>query len=902
MASKIKGITIEIGGDTKPLEKALSDVNKTSRNLQSELREVENLLKLDPGNTELIAQKMKLLQEQTANTTEKLKRLENAQEQVNRQFREGKINDEQYRAFNREIEQTRIQLRQLGESANDSVDEIEELGEASEKSEGKLSKLGSMAGNAAKSIGGMAVKGTAAALVGIGTAAAGIGVAAVKSADDAQKALNSLQVQTGATDSEMKSLEEGMMAIYRNNFGENFEDIATSMATIAQQTSMTGKELESATTNALLLRDSFDFDVTDSTRAVNQMMKEFGISADEAYTLIAQGAQNGLNANDDLLDTINEYSVHFKQLGLDAEDMFNMLENGTESGTFSVDKLGDAVKEFGIRVKDGSNTTTDAFEALGLDSDDMTKRFSEGGEEASKAFDDVIKALMDCDDKVVQNTAGVGLFGTMWEDLGVEAIGALTNVNGEISKSSDTLKQMNKIKYNDLGSAISGIGRILQTDFLIPMGKEVLPLLSEFANALSKGFSGDSLSDFTKSINTFSEEIIIKLTAALPHLVKVISEVLSGIASALAEVIPTVLPLLIDGAYQLINALITVIQENTPAFASLAGELITGFITFLMETLPSLADAALQIVITLMNALSESLPTLIPVMVEGILNLVQTILDHLPSFIEAAINIILALVEGILNALPTLLEQAPVIIGQLVEALVAAIPQLIEAAVQIITGLVEFIINNLDKIIQAAIEIVLALVAGLIQAIPYLVEATPKLVNAIINVFTSTNWAQVGLNLVSGIAKGIASGVSSVVSAAKSMAQSVWNSITSTFDMHSPSRLAIKVFKRDFVEKGIGQGILKGIPEVVRDTTQMGQSIISTMSRIPKLDIAPQIQGLASIKTVGCESTTGITNHYADGDIVIQNMNINSKENAQYFAEYLYSLKKSRNRMIGVMT
>lgn len=132
---------------------------------------------------------MKLLQEQTANTTKKLKRLEDAQEQVNRQFTEGKINDEQYRAFNREIEQTRIRLRQLGEAANDSVDEVEELGDASEKSEGKLSKLGSMAGSAAKSIGGIAVKGTATALAGIATAATGIGVAAVKSADDAQKHL-----------------------------------------------------------------------------------------------------------------------------------------------------------------------------------------------------------------------------------------------------------------------------------------------------------------------------------------------------------------------------------------------------------------------------------------------------------------------------------------------------------------------------------------------------------------------------------------------------------------------------------------------------------------------------------------------------------------------------------------
>ena len=86
------------------------------------------------------------------------------------------------------------------------------------------------------------------------------------------------------------------------------------------------------------------------------MMKQFGVTSDEAFNLIAQGAQNGLDKNGNLLDSINEYSVHFKQLGFDAEDMFNMFSNGAKAGVFDVDKLGDAVKEFGIRCKDGSNT------------------------------------------------------------------------------------------------------------------------------------------------------------------------------------------------------------------------------------------------------------------------------------------------------------------------------------------------------------------------------------------------------------------------------------------------------------------------------------------------------------------------------------------------------------------
>ena len=181
-------------------------------------------------------------------------------------------------------------------------------------------------------------------------------------------------------------------------------------------------------------------------------------------------------------------------------------------------------------------------------------------------------------------------------------------------------------------------------------------------------------------------------------------------------------------------------------------------------------------------------------------------------------------------------------------------------------------------------------------------EASPKLVNAIIDVFKNTNWGEIGANLFAGIAKGISNGVGAVVKAAKNMASSIWNSITGAFDMHSPSRLAIKVFKKDFVEKGIGSGILKGIPEVVRDTKEMSQSIIGAMGNMPKLDIAPKLQGITSIQSVGTISGPSQTTHYADGDIVIQNMNINAKENAQYFAEYLYSLKKSINRPMGVMT
>ncbi|HGO9414833.1 TPA: DUF2207 domain-containing protein [Bacillus cereus] len=113
MAGRIKGITIEIGGNTQPLQNALKDVNKQSDALAKELKDVERLLKFDPGNIEVLSQKQQLLTQQIENTTQKLDKLKAAEQQVQAQFQNGKISEEQYRAFRREIEFTEGSLNGL---------------------------------------------------------------------------------------------------------------------------------------------------------------------------------------------------------------------------------------------------------------------------------------------------------------------------------------------------------------------------------------------------------------------------------------------------------------------------------------------------------------------------------------------------------------------------------------------------------------------------------------------------------------------------------------------------------------------------------------------------------------------------------------------------------------------
>ena len=351
-----------------------------------------------------------------------------------------------------------------------------------DEAEGNLGSLGDMFGG----LGGIVAGFAATAVAALGTFAVAMGVKAFNAAEDLQKGLNDLQAQTGASDKEMKGYEQSIKNLYSQNFGESMSDIASKMAEVKKQTGLSGKTLEDFTKNAMILADTFGYDVNESTRSAQALMSQFGITGDEAFNLIAQGAQKGLDKNGDLLDTINEYSVQFKSLGFDSDQMFDTLAASAESGAWSIDKIGDSVKEFNIRAKDGSKTSAEGFKALGLDAKKMTATFAKGGEDANKAFYQVIDALGAMKDPVKQNAAGVALFGTQFEDLEADGILALGNIEDGFNRAKNTMDGINNVKYNTFSKAMSGIGRQLEVGILVPLGQMVLPLLNKFAGVLNQ--------------------------------------------------------------------------------------------------------------------------------------------------------------------------------------------------------------------------------------------------------------------------------------------------------------------------------------------------------------------------------------------------------------------------------
>ncbi len=351
---------------------------------------------------------------------------------------------------------------------------------------------------------------------------------AIEVAGGMDKGVRKIASATNASAEDMENLKDVIKEIYGDNFGESAEDIADSISKIKQNLGdLSDEELINITESAYALQDVFDYGIDESSRAVKAMMENFNVSAAEAYDYIARGAQNGLDYSGELLDNISEYSVQFKKMGLSASDMFTIFENGAQNGAWNLDKIGDSVKELAIRVIDGSDTSKQGFEALNFNADDMAKKFAEGGDAARAAFQEVITALAAMDDPVAQNTAGINLMGTMWEDMGAQAVLALGDISDSAYDCSGALDGIKDVNYGSLSDSIDSVKR--QIDLLIePIGERLIPLIDEAADAVSEAADQGDIQEIAASVAGF---VSGTLTLLLKN-IKLIASAVTGVTAA----------------------------------------------------------------------------------------------------------------------------------------------------------------------------------------------------------------------------------------------------------------------------------------------------------------------------------------------------------------------------------
>ncbi len=673
------------------------------------------------------------------------------------------------------------------------------------------------------------------AIYGIADKAKDCFVSMLTAGDDYNKAMNQLSISTGAVGEELESLKDVAKGVFADNYGESYDDVANAVANVKKQLGdLPADQLQTITESAFALRDTFEYDIAESTRAAKAMVDNFGISGEYAMELIANGAQNGLDYSGELIDSINEYSVQFSKLGLTADDMFQIFQNGAENGAWNLDKVGDAVKEFSIRAIDGSTSTAEGFAAVGLNADEMAWKFTQGGDTAKTAFKQTVSALISMEDPIARDAAGVALFGTMWEDLGVDAVASLADIQDGAYATGDAMDTIKQVKFNDIGSAIEGLKRSIGSftiDAKAAFSTRIAGAISTLVNALNSA-DGDISVIFDGIINA----------------VKQAGSTFGGVIGGWIENGKKIIEYLVDG-----------IQKNLPKIQEKAGEIIKFLINGFLNSRKRMIETALPIIQGLIHGISEALPEImnegfiiLQTLITGITNnltklidqgllilqsLITGIINAIPQLLPLAVNIITALINGLTQAIVAILQFAPQILTTIITGIIAVLPTLIDCAVQILNFLISAITENLPLIISAAIEILMALITGIIENITIIISAAMEILNALISTIMENLplIISAAVEMIIALLNGIIENLPMLIDAAIEILNTLVNCIIENLPLLIDA--AIKIVTQLF------DGIIDNLPELLNAGIRLITELISGLVKaIPDIiEAVPQI-------------------------------------------------------------
>ena len=620
-SSKIKGLTIEIGGDTSKFEKSLGKAESASAKLSKELKGVNSLLKLDPSNVELLKQKQDILRESIVATEDKLKLLNDAQSQVVEQFKNGDIGIEQYRNFQREIIATKQKLETLKKEQKDfgSVAE-QQLKVAGDK----IGEFGDKIESAGKKI-----------TVLSGVATAGLGFA-TKTASSLESAVNRVTVASGMSKESSEEFKKVLQEIHDNNFGEDYNEIAEKMSMVRQNLGdISYIDLKNITEQAYILEDVFGMDFSETLRGVNGLITNMGLTFDQAFDFLIVGAQNGLDKTHELADNIAEYSQLWGQAGFSAKEMFSILQNGLDSGAYNLDKVNDLVKEMGISLTDGR--IADNLSSFSKETQNLFNAWKKGN--ASQA--DVIKSIINDFSNMKSEQEALTLAGTVWSALGednaLKVITSLGKVNNTYENVNGAIKESSEQLYSGVGEQVETSARRIKTSFQ-KIGDVVLPVLASIMEKVER------LIDKISNLSPIAQKII----AVVSTVVAVLGPVLIIIGKVIGAV---------EKIVKVFGKVATVIKNLTPLFTKLlklfsmlkSGIVaVVGFLGWPITIILSIVAA-----IVVLYKKCEWFRNLVNGILSAIVNTVKNVVENIKNFF---INLYSSVVDGIKNVFNTIAQ------------------------------------------------------------------------------------------------------------------------------------------------------------------------------------------------------------------------------------------------------
>lgn len=776
MANRIKGITVEIGGDTTKLQTALQGVNKEIKNTQAQLKDVEKLLKLDPGNTELLAQKHKLLGQAVEETKNKLQTLKTAQEQANEALKNGTISQEQYDALQREIVETEQELKRLEEQANQSATALQKISATGEK----LQTVGSNIESAGKNL--LPVTGAVTAL----------GTAAVKTAADFDTAMSQVAAVSGATGSDLDALRDKA-----REMGAKTKFSASEAAEAMNYMAMAGwktTDMLGGIEGIMNLAAASGEDLATTSDIVTDALTAFGLSADDSghFADVLAAASSNANTNVSMMGETFKYCAPIAgALGFSVEDtaeaiglMANAGIKSSQAGTSLrtiMNNLTGEVKICGSSIGEVTIATTNADGSMRGLSDilaDCRVAFS-GLSESEKAA---------AAETLVGKNAMSGFLALM--NAGEADInklsGAIANCDGKSAEMAATMQDNLAGQLQILKSQLEELA-ISFGELLMPAIRTIVGWIQQFVDWLN------GMDEGTKKVIM----TVALLAAALGPVLIVIGKVISAVGTIMT-IVPKIAGVInvVKGAFAALNATMLAnpifliiaaiaaliaafiylwnncegfrqfwidLWENIKAVAVAVWTAISEFFTAAWEAIKLAAETVWNGIRDFFSGLWEGIQLIFTTVVTAIstfLSLawtaiqttVTTVFTAISTFFSTIWNGILTIVTTIVTAISTFLTTAWNTIKTTITTVLTAIQTVFTTVWNAIKTIITTIVNGIKNTISTVWNSIKSTVSSVVNAIK----------NTVSNVFNSM-WNGIK-STISGIYNTIVSGFNNAIS------------------------------------------------------------------------------------------------------------------------------------------
>ena len=766
MASRIQGITVEIGGDTTKLQNALKGVNGQIKSTQSQLKDVNKLLKLDPGNTELLAQKHKLLAEAVSETKGKLATLKTAAEQANTAFANGEISKEQYDALQREIVETEQDLKNLETQANQSATAVQKIAATGEK----LKTVGENISSAGQK------------LLPVTAGVTALGTASVTTAANFESSMSQVQATMGITKDAMSTVNGqsvntmDTLSKLAKKMGAETAFSASECAEALNYLALAGYDTQQmcdTLPTVLNLAAAGDIALADASDMVTDAMSALGMGVDEAETMVDQMAKTASTTNTSVAQlgegilTIGATAKSIKGGTAELNTALGILANngikGAEGGTHlrniilslqsPTDIAAKQMEALGLSVYDSEGNMRSLNDILGdLDTsmDGMTS--AEKSNIISKIFN---KTDLSSVNALLANTGGT------WDELQQKIIES----GGAAQQMADTQLDNLQGQITILKSALEGLA-ISFGELLMPAIKQIVGWVQTFVDWLN------GLDDGTKKTIV----TIGLLAAALGPVLIVIGKVISAVGTIMT-VVPKIAGVIntVKGAFAALNTtmLANPITLIIAAIAALVAAFIylwnncDGFRQFWIE----LWENVKQVAVTAWTAIKDFFSQVW----EAIKMIFSTVFEVIKTLVTTYFNLYKTIIETIFNVIQTV---------------ITTVWEAIKGVFTTVFEVIKTLVTTYFNIYQTIIQTVLTIIQTVVTTVWNTIKTVITTVMTAIQTIFSTVWNAIKTiisNVVSGIKalitgnfEGVKNAIATIMNTIKSTISTIWNIIKST--------------------------------------------------------------------------------------------------------------------------